>query len=134
MTSQEESKKNFGERVKKRRIELGLSQDELARMMNYGHRSSIQKLESGENSIPQDKIERLAECLNTTIQNLMGWEQFDVTSSDFANYMFTMIEEHLDSILPTEDDFKLIALYHKASERDRKIIDSVLSAYSGEEQ
>lgn len=130
MTSQEQSKKEFGERVKKRRLALGLSQDELAKMMNYGHRSSIQKLESGENSIPQDKIKRLAECLDTTIQSLMGWDQFEVTDSEFASMMFTMIEEHLDSILPTDEEFKLIAQYRKASERDKKIIDSILAAYS----
>ena len=43
-------------RIKSRREELGLTQDELARKLGYKSRSSIQKIEKGENDIPQSKI------------------------------------------------------------------------------
>lgn len=43
-------------RIRKRREELGMSQEELAKKMGYKSRSSINKIEMGENDIPQSKI------------------------------------------------------------------------------
>ena len=47
-------------RVRLRREQLGLSQEELARRMGYRSRSSITKLEKGINDLPQSKLEELA--------------------------------------------------------------------------
>ena len=52
--------------IKKRRIELGMTQQELAEKMSYKSRSTIAKIESGENDITQSKLNLLAEILNTT--------------------------------------------------------------------
>ena len=49
--------------IKKRREELGMSQDELAKLTGYTSRSSIAKT----------KIELFAQALNTTQPELMGW-------------------------------------------------------------
>ena len=62
-------------RIKARREELDMSQDELAKLMGYKSRSSINKIEKGENDIPQSKIVALAEALHTTPAYLMGWTQ-----------------------------------------------------------
>ena len=43
-------------RVRLRREELGLSQEELAQRMGYRSKSSITKLEKGVNDIPQAKL------------------------------------------------------------------------------
>ena len=53
-------------RVRLRREQLGLSQEELARRMGYRSRSSITKLEKGINDLPQSKVEELAQALETT--------------------------------------------------------------------
>ena len=50
-------------RVRLRREQLGLSQEELARRMGYRSRSSITKLEKGINDLPQSKVEELAQAL-----------------------------------------------------------------------
>ena len=63
---------NLGDRVKRKRIELGLSQDELAKRMGYSSRTSINKIENGR-PISQKIIVRLAEVLDTTPSYLMGW-------------------------------------------------------------
>lgn len=60
-------------RIKSRREELGMSQEELAQKVGYKSRSSIQKIEKGENDISQSKVKALAEALNTTPEYLMGW-------------------------------------------------------------
>ena len=62
------------QRIRKRREELGLSQEELAQKMGYKSRSSINKIEMGENDIPQSKIVQFARALNTTQAYLKGWE------------------------------------------------------------
>ena len=53
-------------RLRLRREELGLSQEELAQRMGYRSKSSITKLEKGINDIPQSKVEELAAALQTT--------------------------------------------------------------------
>lgn len=62
-------------RIRARREELGISQEELAKRMGYKSRSSINKIEKGENDIPQSKIVAFAKALRTTPEALMGWEQ-----------------------------------------------------------
>ena len=59
-------------RVRLRREELGLSQEQLAQRMGYRSKSSITKLEKGVNDIPQAKLEELAAALETTPAYLLG--------------------------------------------------------------
>lgn len=65
---------NLGERIKKRREELGMSQEVLAQKLNYKSRSSINKIELGLNDISQSKIMDFAKALRTSPAYLMGWE------------------------------------------------------------
>ena len=63
----------IGERIKQRRLELGLSQEELAKRVGYKSRSSINKLELSR-ELPSSKISQMAKALDTTEAYLMGWE------------------------------------------------------------
>lgn len=63
----------IGERIRQRRIELNMSQEELALKIGYNDRSSIAKIESGERDIRQRKIIDLANALKTTPNWLMGY-------------------------------------------------------------
>ena len=69
-------------RIRARREELGISQEELAKRMGYKSRSSINKIEKGENDIPQSKIIAFAQALRTTPEALMGWEQSPAPAYD----------------------------------------------------
>lgn len=60
--------------IKRRREELKMSQTELAKKLGYKDRSTIAKIESGENDLTQSKISAFAEALQTTPAWLMGWE------------------------------------------------------------
>ena len=62
-------------RIKKRREELGLTQEELGIKLGYTSRSSIAKIEAGKIDIPQSKIVAFAKALKTTPSYLMGWEE-----------------------------------------------------------
>ena len=65
----------IGEKIKKRREELGYTQEELAKKTGYKSRSSINKIEVGINDVAQSKIVEFAKILKTTPAYLMGWEK-----------------------------------------------------------
>ena len=61
------------ENIRNRREELGMSQQDLADLLGYKSRSTIAKIESGDNDIPQSKVMAFAEALQTSPAYLMGW-------------------------------------------------------------
>lgn len=58
--------------IKKRRLELGMTQSELARRAGYENRSSIARIERGDHDLPQSKIADIAWALQTTPSYLCG--------------------------------------------------------------
>lgn len=74
----------IGDRIKARRLELDMSQDELARLVGYKSRSSINKIESDGRLLPQRKIMEIANALNTTPAYIMGWEESNESESPFV--------------------------------------------------
>lgn len=116
------------ERIKQRREQLDISQDELASRLGYKSRSTIAKIESGINDIPSDKIEKFAEALNTTPSYLMGWDDkypnineeveiYEVINNDLSNIINIPIvgsvragqpilaQQNIEGYLPTLKDF-----------------------------
>jgi 2-C-methyl-D-erythritol 4-phosphate cytidylyltransferase len=63
---------SLGTNIRKRRYELNLSQQELADAMGYKSRSTIAKIESGENDVTQSKLRRFAQVLETTVETLLS--------------------------------------------------------------
>ncbi len=63
---------SVGDNIKKRRFELRMSQQELADAMGYKTRSTIAKIESGENDVSQKKLKRFADVLDTTPEALIS--------------------------------------------------------------
>ncbi len=63
---------SVGSNIKKRRYELRMSQQELADVMGYKTRSTIAKIESGENDVSQKKLQKFAEVLDTTVEALIS--------------------------------------------------------------
>ncbi len=70
---------NTGERIKKRRKELGLSADDLAERLGIS-RSTVYRYESGFiEKLPMDFLEPLSKALQTTPAYIMGWKKEDNT-------------------------------------------------------
>lgn len=63
---------SVGANIKKRRFELRMSQQELADAMGYSTRSTIAKIESGENDVSQKKLQKFAAALDTTVEALIS--------------------------------------------------------------
>ncbi|ADL03463.1 helix-turn-helix domain-containing protein [Lacrimispora saccharolytica] len=87
----------IGQIIKRRREELGISQEELALKAGYKSRSSINKIEVDGRGLPQSKIIAIASALKTTPAYLMGWESdnasaFSYVSGCFGEYAGEMLE------------------------------------------
>ncbi len=65
---------SLADRVRQRREQMGLSQEELALRMGYSSRTSINKIENGR-PCSQKIIARLADALRVSIPYLMGWDE-----------------------------------------------------------
>ena len=105
-----------GERIKQKRIELNLSQDELAKKVGYKSRSSIQKIESAR-KLPLDKVELMASALECTPAFLMGWEDEGIMEDYFPN----------ENSISNEDQL-LLDHYHKLSPETRNSIELLIEA------
>ena len=66
---------SIGNNIKRKREELGYTQEELAQKMGYKSKSTINKIELGKNDVPQRKIMQFAKVLNTTVEYLMSWDE-----------------------------------------------------------
>jgi transcriptional regulator with XRE-family HTH domain len=64
----------IGERIKVKREQSGMTQEELASKLGYKSKTTIAKIENGTNDIVQSKVRDFAKALNTTIAYLMGWD------------------------------------------------------------
>lgn len=75
---------SIGSRIKKKRLELGLTQEDLANKLGYKSKSTINKIEMDINDIPQSKVVAFADALGTTIAYLMGWEDELPSHKDYS--------------------------------------------------
>jgi len=98
----------IGQKIKQRRVELNMSQAQLARKLDYKSRSSINKIELGYNDITQSKVVEFAQALRTSPAFLMGWEadnayQYDcvkIAPYQTDNIEMSVNDNHNDLILP----------------------------------
>lgn len=64
----------IGLRIKNKRIELGISQEDLAARMGLKSKSTICKIERGEDNLTADSVKKYAKVLGVSPGYLMGWE------------------------------------------------------------
>lgn len=64
----------INDRIKQRRLELNMSQEDLAKKTGYKTKSAISRIESGQRDLTQSQIELFSKALDTTPSYLMGWE------------------------------------------------------------
>lgn len=100
--------KQNGKMIADKRIELGLSQDELAKKLNYSSRASINKIESGQHKVPDKKIELFESVLG--IKLLKNVEE--TLSPKFYKYQTIEKMKNLGTYHESYDD--LINVYSEA--------------------
>lgn len=91
------------DRIRSRRKELGMTQDELAKLTGYNDRSSIAKIEAKKADLSQSKIIAFAEALKVSTSYLMDGEVKEIEEKSNINM------NHI------ETDFMMIPLYESIS-------------------
>ena len=61
-----------GERIRELRNKMGLSQEQLGKMLDYSGRAAISKIETGVNDISTEKLNEFACALGTSAAYLLG--------------------------------------------------------------
>lgn len=102
---------NIGEKVKERRLELGWSQDELAKRCGFKNRTSIFDIEKGRVKTPHKRIEALAKALDVSPEYLMGWVEEDEASRNDLIAEFAVKAQSSEELFNIAS--KLIALNDK---------------------
>lgn len=75
----------IGKRIRTRREQLGMSQEELAHKIGYKSKSSINKIELDIQQLRQSKIKQIADALETTTDYIMGWSEETTSIPDLTN-------------------------------------------------
>lgn len=80
----------IGDRIKARRIELGMSVEELGRRLGK-NRTTVYRYETGYiENLPIDILEPIAAVLQTTPQYLMGWEEVQKNNDVIADIIIRL--------------------------------------------
>ena len=89
---------DIGERIKKKRKELGMTQEDLSNKLGYKSKTTIAKIENGTNDIMQNRVKDFAKVFHTTPAYLMGY-----TVSNEQNDISTRLQEIIHQLQDEED-------------------------------
>lgn len=114
MEPDKESSSDIYDRIRRRREQLGMSQEELAHKIGYKDRTAVSKIESAQRQIKHSMIAKLADALGTTPSYLMGWnkEDDDTTINDrlLARYreLDDLDQAMVRRLLKCDEDFNKV--------------------------
>ena len=113
----------IGQRIKQRREELQISQEELAHKIGYKSRSSINKIELDIQQLTQRKIKAIADALDTTANYILGIdEEVQQQEQELCD---------LFSLCYGQESYAVVQRFLKLDTNDReavsRMIDSLLS-------
>jgi transcriptional regulator with XRE-family HTH domain len=106
--------------IKNRRIELNMTQTELAQKVGYADKGMISRVENGKVDLSQSQIIKFAEALDIDPGTLMGWNDILI---EVAQSKGDREEAHL-----IEYAKRLYEHYQKASPEIQKAVDVLLKA------
>lgn len=120
----------IGERIQQRRIELNMTQEELAKKIGYTNKSTIARIETGTNQLRQSKIYEIAKALDTTPGYIMGWEDEEPSKEE-------NLTPEMARLIAMITRNKIISQYveklFKLNERDRSIVFSLIDSMTEKE-
>lgn len=104
------------DRIRQRRLELGLTQLELAKRLGFSTKAAVSKVECQGDNVTLKNVEKFALALHCAPAYLMGWN--DEKYDNDPTY-HKAARERTD---------KFIALYEQLTEEQKQIIDNLLTS------
>ena len=109
---------NTGDRIKQRRIELGLTADDLANKIGKS-RATIYRYENGDiENMPTPILEPLAKALDTTPADLMGWGKEDQVAD-------VLLKTYKSELILDEQLKRIIGYYKLMNQSDRDMLENL---------
>lgn len=90
-------------RLKKKRQEAGLTQEEVAKRLNI-QRTTYGEYERGKISPPSETVEKIAKILHTTPQYLYGWDENEINAVSEMQRDVATYEENLENEIKKLND------------------------------
>lgn len=123
------------DRIRERRIELNMTQDELAKAVGYKDRSMVTKIERGEVDLSQTKIAKFAEALGVSESYLMGWKESPMLNLVSPSYpihpsVLEILNSHINET--PQEDAKMVTLWRNASLTAKRAAIAVLESMKEE--
>ena len=103
----------IGERIRQRRIELGLTQEELAKKLGNKSRASVCTVEKDKEDLTTTRIRQYAEALDVSPSYLMGWDDETPDAVDAYNNM-------------KDRSTMMYEAYKQADDRTKALVDMAL--------
>lgn len=121
-----------GERIKQRRLELGMTQTELAEKTGYSDKSSIAVIESGKNNLRQSKIQAFADALDCDPLWLIGLDEQEPTEP--PDYYLNADSRAAAEFLHHNPKYKvLFDAARNVSEKDIDFVKQMIDRVTGNE-
>lgn len=118
-----------GERIRERRLELGLSQKELADRMGYADKTAVSKAETKGDNLNTTKIRKFADAMNCSFEHLMGWDKEE--SEDDGKYINAETGSWISEYLFDAQFMSYMEKFHKADKATKekvfKMLDIILN-------
>ena len=134
----------IGKRIRDRRIELKLTQEDLAKKAGFKTKGAISRIENNQRDITQSQVVDFAKALNTTPSYLMGWDNEEYLLNQDE---ITIVDNYRDSnkegqnkILNYSKDIKQLYPYEPSREemieyiKEYEIGIAALSGYTSENE
>lgn len=92
----------LGEKIKKFRKSLGMTQQELALKVGYSGKTSISEIEKGKNDVPTEKLSKIAQALGVNISDLLEDNKPKVHDDPYfidTSFLNSEEQKELDTLL-----------------------------------
>lgn len=118
--------KKLSEKIRSRRKELKMSQEELASLVGYTDRSIISRIEKGLIDLTESKIMAIAKALKVTPEILVGWEE----KSEEKNDIFSQLTDEELAKLEKFNNMSTVMFMNEGNDISDKDKETLATAYA----
>lgn len=111
----------IGNKIKSRRIELGMTQMDLAKKMGYKSKSTINKIELGINDINQSKMKKMAHALEVPVDYLIDDNVVETTTASVSIKHLSKYAELLSKLSPKSQASAIQYIEFLKSQEDKNV-------------
>ena len=115
----------ISKRIRDKRTELGMTQEELALKCGYKGRSSINKIELDSRNVQIERLVMIADALGCSPDYLIGWDAESVPLG--VDIEIEKAKQQIDSFPRDKTEEAIIQIYRTLSQEDKETVAKLVS-------